>query len=131
RLRSAFLVGQVSMSLLLVLTAGLFMRALAHAAAIHPGFEQANVDVVMLDLSLAQYTGVTGPVFGKDLAARASARPGVRSAALVTDLPLDGGRMGLGDVRTPGLRRGNTDQIRADWNVVSPGYFKTLELELL
>ena len=131
RLRSAFLVAQVSMSLLLVLTAGLFMRALGHAASIHPGFEQANVDVVMFDLSLAQYNETTGPVFAKDLVARVAARPGVQSAAFVTDLPLDGGRMGFGDVRTPGLQRGGSDQVRTDWNAISPGYFKTLDLKLV
>jgi predicted permease len=131
RLRSAFLVGQVSMSLLLVLTAGLFMRALGHAAAIHPGFEQANVDVVMLDLSLAQYNETTGPVFAKELVDRAATRPGVRSAALVTDLPLDGGRQGYGAIRTPGLQRGDSDRVNTDWNVVSPGYFRTLDLKLL
>ena len=130
RLRSAFLIGQVAMSLLLVLTAGLFMRALGHATSIDPGFSQANVDVVMLDLSLAHYDETTGPGLAKELLARANARPGVRSAALIVDLPLDGGRMGFGAVRTPGLRRGDSEEVPADWNVVSPGAFKTLELKL-
>jgi putative ABC transport system permease protein len=131
RLRSAFLVGQVALSLLLVLTAGLFMRALGHAASIQPGFDQRQVDVAMLDLSLARYTDTTGPAFARDLVNRAALRPGVRSAALVSDLPLDGGRQSYGAIRTPGLRRGNTDQVNADWNVISPGYFRTLEIALL
>ena len=38
RLRNAFVVGQITMSLLLVITAGLFLRALQHAASIDPGF---------------------------------------------------------------------------------------------
>jgi len=131
RLRSAFLVGQVAMSLLLVLTAGLFMRALGHAASIRPGFDQRNVDVAMLDLSLARYTETTGPAFAMELVRRAAAQPGVQSAAFVSDLPLDGGRQGYGAVRTPGLRRGDTDNVDADWNVVSPGYFKTLDIALV
>jgi predicted permease len=119
------------MSLVLVLTAGLFLRALGRAAAVDPGFSSANVDVVVFDLSLAQYTDTTGPVFVDRLLARTSSLPGVRSAALVTDLPLDGGRMGFGSVRTPGYRRGDSDRIDADWNVVSPGAFRTLELRLV
>jgi putative ABC transport system permease protein len=55
----------------------------------------------------------------------------VRSAALVADLPLDGGRMGFGAIRTPGRKRGNTDEVFADWNIVSPGYFKTLDIRLV
>ena len=39
--------------------------------------------------------------------------------------------MGFGAVRTPGIRRGDSEEVRTDWNVVSPGYFKTLELTLL
>jgi predicted permease len=39
--------------------------------------------------------------------------------------------MGFGSVRTPGLRRGDTDRLEADWNIVSPGYFKTLDIALV
>jgi predicted permease len=131
RLRRAFLVGQIALSLLLVLTAGLFLRALGRAASLRPGFDQTNVDVFMLDLSLAQYSETTGPGFARTLVARALAQRGVTSAAMVTDLPLDGGSMGFGSIRTPGLRRGDSEEIDADWNVVSPGYFKTLNLPLV
>jgi len=130
RLRSAFLVGQVALSLLLVITAGLFLRALGRAASIHPGFDAANVDVAMLDLSLARYTDTTGPGFARDLLSRASARPGIVSAALAVDLPLDGGNVGLGSLKTPGIRHGESEEVRAHWNAVSAGYFKTLNLAL-
>jgi predicted permease len=130
RLRSAFLVGQVALSLLLVLTAGLFLRALGRAASMNPGFDATNVDVAMLDLSLARYTPVTGPGFSRDLLARASAQPGVVSAALAIDLPLDGGNVGLGSLKTPGIRRRDSEAVSAHWNAVSPGYFRTLNLPL-
>jgi putative ABC transport system permease protein len=130
RLRSAFLVGQVALSLLLVVTAGLFLRALGHATSINPGFDAANVDVAMLDLSLARYTDATGPGFARDLLSRTSARPGVVSAALAIDLPLDGGNVGLGSLKTPGIRHGDSEEVRAHWNAVSAGYFKTLNLPL-
>jgi len=55
----------------------------------------------------------------------------VRSAAFAADLPLDGGRMGFGSLRVPGLQPPNgEDSFRADWNVVSPGYFQTLRMPL-
>ena len=131
RLRSSFLVGQVALSLLLVVTAGLFLRSLGRAASVPTGFDASNVDVLMLDLSLARYTEETGPAFGRTLVSRVAAQPGVRAAALAADLPLDGGTMGFGDVRTPGLRRGDTEEVNADWNAVSPGYFGVLNLPLL
>ena len=130
RLRSAFLVGQVALSLLLVVTAALFLRSLGRAASMNPGFEARNVDVAMLDLSLAQYTDASGPAVLRDLVSRAAARPGVASAALAIDLPLDGGNVGLGTLKTPGIRHGESEEVRAHWNAVSPGYFRTLNLPL-
>ena len=75
RLRSAFLVGQVALSMLLVLTAGLFLRSLGRAASAPIGFDASNVDVLMLDLSLARYTEETGPQLARTLVARASCGP--------------------------------------------------------
>ena len=131
RLRSGFLVGQVALSLLLVLTAGLFLRSLGRAASVPTGFDQTNVDVVMLDLSLARYTDATGPAFTRNLLARLASQPGIRSAAIASDLPLDGGRQGFGAVRTPGLRRGDSEEVSTDWNSVSPGYFSSLTLPII
>jgi len=130
RLRSAFLVGQVALSLLLAVTAGLFLRSLSRAAAIDPGFDATHVDAAMLDLSLAQYTDATGPALQRDLVSRAASSPGIISAALAMDLPLDGGNVGLGSLKTPGITHGKREDVRALWNAVSPGYFRTLGLPL-
>jgi hypothetical protein len=56
----------------------------------------------MLDLSLAQYTNVTGPGFAANLVKEVRKQPGIL-AALAADLPLDGGRTGFGQIRTPGM----------------------------
>jgi predicted permease len=133
RLRSAFLVSQVALALLLVVAGGLFLRALERAVRIDPGFDQANVDVVSLDLTLAGFKEPEGRQFADDLLTRVRALPGVSNAALSVDLPLDGGRMSFGDVRLPGaprqpLRR-NTAPV--DWNLVSPGYFSMMKVQLV
>ena len=130
RLRSVFLVGQVALSLVLVLTAGLFLRALGRATSIDPGFDASNVDAFMLDLSLARYTETTAVPFARELVERAATRPGAVAAALAADLPLDGGRKGFGGVRTPGIRRAGSEEIDTEWNAVTPGYFRTLTLPL-
>jgi putative ABC transport system permease protein len=58
--------------------------------------------------------------------------PRVEAAAFAADLPLDGGRMGLGSLRVPGLKAPDgQDSFPADWNAVSPGYFKTLKMRLV
>jgi putative ABC transport system permease protein len=132
RLRNAFVVGQITLSLLLVIAAGLFLRALGHAVAIQPGFDQADVDVVSFDLALAGLRNEPAHLLAKALVERTRALPGVQSAALTRDLPLDGGRISLGDVQVPGATT-TTPAGRAptDWNVVTPGFFKTLGVTLL
>ena len=132
RLRSAFIVAQVTISLVLVIAGGLFVRALGRAASIDPGFDQSNVDVITLDLSLSGYKEPDAQAFADRLRARVRAIPGVRDAAYAADLPLDGGRMGLGSLRVPGRQPPNGDtSFRTDWNAVSPDYFRTLGMALV
>jgi predicted permease len=132
RLRNAFVIGQVTMSLLLVVTAGLFLRALQHATSIQPGFDQDRVDVVFLDLAVGGLKEDSGRLFVRRVLERLERAPGVASASMTVDLPLDGGRMGLGDLAVAGVP--TTDprhNISADWNVVEPGFFKTLGIRLV
>lgn len=132
RLRNAFVVGQVTMSLVLIITAGLFLRALQRAASIEPGFDERNVEVVALDLSLARYKEGTGEPFIRELLARTRALPGVEAASVAVDLPLDGSRYGLGGIRVPDMALPpDRDSLDADWNVVEPGYFRTLRLPIV
>ena len=130
RLRNAFVVGQITLSLVLLVAGGLFLRALQHAATINPGFDASNVDVVELDLSLGGMTPQTGGAFARELLTRIRNSGGIESASAAVDLPLDGGRFGLGGLRVPGapLKEGDLSDI--DWNVVEPDYFRTLRLPL-
>lgn len=132
RLRNVFVVGQVMLSLVLVVAAGLFMRALQHAASTPTGFDHRNVDVITLDLSLARHTEDTGRRFARELLERARALPMVRSAAIAVDLPLDGGNMGFGTLSVPNAPGADRNgRIEADWNIVEPGLFETLGMRLV
>ena len=107
RLRNAFVVSQVAFSIVLVVGAGLFGRALQRAATIDPGFDPRGVELAFLDLSLSGYTDTTGPVFAQRIhraragAARRRERDGVGDDA-ARDEP-DGAR------RAVAARRGDAD----------------------
>jgi predicted permease len=131
RLRNAFVIGQITMSLLLVIVAGLFFRALQHATSIQPGFDQERVDVVSLDLSVAGIRAESEAPFVRQLLERVRALPGVESATTAWDLPLDGGRMGLGSLRAPGPRLPDVAPLFADWNVVETDFFRTMRIRLM
>ncbi len=131
RLRNTFVVCQVAFSIVLVVGAGLFVRALDRATEIDPGFDPHGVELAALDLSLAGYTADTGRVFTRELIQRVRDLPGVQSATLAAMVPLGGGGLGLGGLAVPGVQLPNGRRFfDADWNVVTPGYFAAMKMAL-
>jgi predicted permease len=130
RLRNTFVVAQVALSMVLVVGAGLLVRAMQRAADIDAGFDPRGVEVTTIDLGLAGYTDETGPVFAHQILERVRAIPGVTSATLAARLPLSGGGLGLGRLTLPGASA-DDEGITTDWNSVEPGYFSTMRMPLL
>jgi predicted permease len=132
RLRSGLLVTQIAFSMLLLIVAGLFARSLLRARSIDPGFDPRGVHIASMDLGLANYDSATGRRVAAAILERARAIPGVQSTALSAMLPLDGGGMGLGGIQVAGRQAPNPREgWRMDWNVVTPGYFATLNIPLV
>src|SRR5687768_6299581 len=88
RLRGALIVGQVAVSLVLLICAGLFTRSVRGAADVDLGFRNRDVFMLSVDVSLQRYDSTKGRQFFTELLERARAIPGVRSAALGRDVPL-------------------------------------------
>ena len=132
-LRQGLVAGQVAMSLLLLVAAGLFVRSLQRAATIDPGIDVRGVDTLRIDTRIGGYrTSDDGLRAVDDLIERFRALPGVTSVAASHMVPLQGGGMGLGTIRIPG-RAGprGTDVIDTDCDVVTPDYFATLQLRIV
>ena len=90
-LRSALVVGQVALSLLLLISAGLFLRSLQLSRGISPGFDTNRLLTAPLNINLMRYTKTDGQRFYRDVVLRIEALPGVRSATMARWLPLTGG----------------------------------------
>jgi predicted permease len=130
RLRHAFVIAQVAFSVLLVVLAGLFVRALQAAGSVDPGFESRGVELASLDLSLAGYTSTSGPRFVRDLAERLRVLPDIERASIAMTLP-GGFETGRRRVVVPGVTPPNGERFFAvDWNSVEPDYFATLRISL-
>ena len=131
-LRHAFVVSQVALSIVLVVGAALFARALQRASEIDPGFDPHGVELATLDLSLGGYTADTGRVFARELIRRVRETPGVQAAALSAVMPLGDRGIGLGGLAVPGVELRNGRRFfDVDWNVITPGYFATMKMALL
>ena len=132
RLRNALVLGQVSLSLVLLVCAGLFLRALDRATRMDPGFEMKGLHVLSMNLSLARYDPAGGTVFAGRFLERVRAMQGVTSASWAWSVPLDGGGRGLGAFKTPGRRSPGGDEFwDFDWSVVTPGYFETMKIPVV
>ena len=121
------------MALLLLVSAGLFIRSLQKAASIDSGFNVRNVDTLQIDTHLGGYRAdAEGLGAVEALLERFGSMPGVTGVAASRIVPLQGGGMGLGPLHVPGrVGQDGRDGIDADWDVVSPGYFSTLELRIV
>lgn len=120
-LRHGFVVAQVAFSLLLVVCAGLLVRALDRAGSIDRGFDPHNVQVASLDLSMAGYTDATGSRFARELVDRVRALPRVEAATLADRAPRTSGGIFLGGLTVPGVVPPSGQPFfMANWNIVRP-----------
>jgi predicted permease len=129
RLRNIFVVSQVAISLLLLVSAGLFLRTLYSAQDVDPGFEPDDLYVVPMQPSLNGYDAAREKALYEELASRIASRPGVESVAFTSIVPL-----GLAGMNTSITYEGEpiegSPSHTSSVSFISPGYFRTLGMQL-
>ncbi|MFN2455431.1 MAG: ABC transporter permease [Pyrinomonadaceae bacterium] len=131
RLLNIFVVGQIALALLLLVTTGLFLRSLQNARTIDPGFNPNNVEIASLDVQLQGYDEAKGKRFYDELMERVRALPDVRAASMALMVPLgdSNSQTGIGVEGfepPPGSR-----SFMVDFNTIAPKYFETLNIPLV
>ncbi|HYV20578.1 MAG TPA: ABC transporter permease [Verrucomicrobiae bacterium] len=129
-LRELLVATQVALAVVLLAGAGLLLRTLQRAGSVDPGFEVEHRLAATVDPGLQGYdTTRTERVYAELLEA-ARALPGVRSAALAHIVPM--GRRSMGNsVEYEGYSGSPEEAPVVPFNVVSPGFFRTLGIPLL
>lgn len=130
RLTSSLVVAQISLSLLLLICAGLFIRSFKSARDIDPGFNPHNVYIASYNLFTAGYTEATGVEFDRQLQAKLETLPGVQSVALASRVPLtfSGGSTA---VKPEGYVSPANESMETQVAMISPNYFHTLQIPIL
>jgi predicted permease len=132
-LRDALVVAQVTISIVVLICAGLFIRSLGKVRQTDPGFQTENLVTMMINPSLLAYDDKeTTKRFFPELLRRIEAQPGVRTAALVNEMPLAVGHLSSGPI----LKEGESDPlpnqgVNSDYSFVTPKYFDTLRTPLV
>ena len=129
--RNSFLVtGQVALSFVLLIAAGLLLRSFGKLMQVDAGFDPRNVLTMNLSLPTVKYSKPEQQVqFFDEVLRRVSALPGVRSAAISAALPLSWKRI------TPVLPEGQPDvplpqRPFLDIEAISPRWFDTMRVPL-
>ncbi len=132
RLRSGLLVGEIALSLVLLVVAGLLLTSFARLQRVSPGFNPENVFVGFVNLPPTKYSNATAlSNFFIRLTERVSALPGAKSVAVNDSPPLSGnsGPAPIGVVGRPLPPLG--DRPSALRHLVGPNSFATLGVTLL
>jgi putative ABC transport system permease protein len=123
--RAGLMIAETALALILLAGAAMLLKTLFVLRSTAPGFTAENVLTVEFLLPQKKLAGTADrATFFSDVLARVRTVSGVRSAALVANLPLNGGSDTLG-FKIPG--RGDKF-ISANFNIVSAGYFRTMEI---
>ncbi|MGC1903568.1 MAG: ABC transporter permease, partial [Candidatus Acidiferrum sp.] len=130
RLLSGLVVAQISLSLVLLVCAGLFTRSLQKAQQSDPGFEASHLLLASYELSPAGYTRATGVAFNRQVLDRLSALPGVESVTLADFSPLSF------SIHTDYLQIEGYVPQPHEWMeisraIVGPNYFRTLRTSVI
>lgn len=130
QMKSLLVVGQVALSLLLLIGTGLLLRSFVRLLHVDPGFDAQNVLTMEVSLPTAKYAKPEQQIaFFDEVLRRVSALPGVRTAATSAALPLHWIRL------TPVLPEGQPDvplpqRPFVDIEAISPQWFRTMRVPL-
>jgi predicted permease len=129
RLRSAFLVTQVTVSFVLVVVAGLFLQSVSKAMSVDPGFDARNVVVLAFDPDLQGYDAQGRQRLVTQVLESVEALPGVESAALTTAPPLAG--LMYGTVINKEGAESVAEMVNTNFAGISPRYFDTMKIAMV
>jgi predicted permease len=135
RLRSALVVAEIVASVVLLVSAGLLIRALLAVQGVDPGFKPDGVLTLRTDLPMPQYRRVdVRQAYYTRVLQQVRALPGVRSAGFVSFLPMSSFRGGIWPVSVPGDADAASDTRRSS-NVaairfVTPGFFEAMAIPI-
>jgi len=132
RMRALLVIAEVAVSLILLIGAGLLINSFLRLRSVDPGFDSTNLLTMRVVLPQLKYPDLTRrAAFYTDVIQRVEALPGVKSAAVTTNLPLyrQGNSTGIEIEGRPAPPPGQ--EIIITTRVISPKYLTTMGIPLL
>jgi predicted permease len=131
RLRSVLVTGQVAVSLMLLVVAGLFVRSAQNTEHTYLGFDPQNVLNATMETRTVGFDLPRSKQFFREMEDRARALPGVQSVSIASSVPMGYSNQG-GPVYIEGQPAASKEALpNAFYNVVDPPYFTNMRVPLL
>src|SRR5688572_9719466 len=128
RMRQAFVVGQISLSLVLLIGAGLFARALQYGQSVYPGRDPETVMTATLDPEPLGYTVPQARVLYQRLTENLEALPGVETVSMARGVHIG---MGWANTSLAVEDAPELGDMQTETNIIAPRYFETLGVRLV
>jgi putative ABC transport system permease protein len=129
-LRRTSVVGQIAISLLLLVGAGLFIRTLHNLTRVPLGFTTDHLVTFSVNPKLAGYAESQATSLYQQILEKLAGTPGVGSAAATNDPEL-GNSNWSNNITIAGYRPAEGEDMNVEWARVSAGYFSTMKIPLL
>jgi predicted permease len=120
---------QIALSLVLMISTGLFVRSFENAQQFDPGFDRKDVLLATFDLSAEGYAEEDTIAFQRDLLSRLESVPGVESATLSNWTPLGPSAI-FKTIGPEGYVPSPDESMVVGTSMVGPRYFTTMRIPL-
>jgi predicted permease len=128
--RGLLVVGQLALSIVVLIGAGLCIKSLRNLLSIDPGYQSQNLVTIPLELDERKYDEVRGASFQREVFTRLSNIPGVQSLSYGLVMPFSGSRY-VSSIFVEGRQPLPNEQMAFDASVVGPRYHETMGIPLL
>jgi predicted permease len=129
-LRNGLMAAEVALAVVVLMAAALFVRSFSDTLNTDPGFRRDGVLLAEYDLYGRNLDDAVERDFTTRLLTRLRALPGVESAAIATQVPLDIHGLPMRSFTLEGRERSDAAPDRALSNIVTPDYFKTMGIPM-
>ena len=127
----AILAGQIALSLVLLLGAGMLIKGVLRFSQANPGFDRQGVLLAALDLGASGRAKTAQPGFITQLLKELDSTPGVATASVAARPPLSGPAVPSTEIAVEGYQPRKDENMVFYFNVVGPAYLQSLAIPLV
>jgi putative ABC transport system permease protein len=131
RLLGFFVASEMTLALMALMAAGLFVKSFRHVSEIRTGFDPGQVAIARLDLSAASYNAQQADSYCLRFREQLERQPGVSAVAYSDYLPLSISAGSWEDLQIQDYTPSPNENMKIYRSLTSPGYFDLLKIPIL